>query len=154
MHSTFTMMALAGVAGLFSAAPAPAEEASCSGASFSTCAAARVTVSGSDLSVRIHPVPGTRPSWGGGEIRSTISFEDRMATTPVGKHSGREQRDRNEREVRECRSDERTGGLPRQRIECPIVVTPEPISMTLMATGLVGMSGLGWMRRRKRSTQP
>jgi len=34
---------------------------------------------------------------------------------------------------------------------CSVTVTPEPVTMTLMATGLAGMSGAGFLRRRKKA---
>jgi hypothetical protein len=33
---------------------------------------------------------------------------------------------------------------------CTTTVTPEPVSMTLLATGLAGVSGVGFMKRRRR----
>jgi hypothetical protein len=31
-------------------------------------------------------------------------------------------------------------------------VTPEPVTMTLLATGLAGRSGAGFLRRRRKTT--
>ena len=47
-------------------------------------------------------------------------------------------------QVSECRSD---GGAA----QC-VTVTPEPLSMGLLATGLAGMGGAGLIRRRRRLT--
>ena len=36
----------------------------------------------------------------------------------------------------------------------PGTVTPEPVTMTLLATGLAGVGGVGFFRRRKKGNQP
>lgn len=40
---------------------------------------------------------------------------------------------------------------PELAAQCGSTTVPEPISMTLLATGLAGMSGMGFMRRRKKN---
>lgn len=45
----------------------------------------------------------------------------------------------------ECYTDTSPGGLP---ANC-VTVTPEPVTMALLATGLAGMGGMGFIRRRK-----
>jgi hypothetical protein len=46
--------------------------------------------------------------------------------------------------VFECRP----GGRDCRTVEDPTTTTPEPVTMTLLATGLVGMGGIGGVRRR------
>jgi len=48
----------------------------------------------------------------------------------------------------ECWTGESPGGQPSN---CT-TVTPEPVSMTLLATGLAGMGGMGVFRRKKKNT--
>lgn len=47
----------------------------------------------------------------------------------------------------ECYTAATPGGRPANCF--PATATPEPITMTLLATGLAGMSGAGYMRRRR-----
>lgn len=49
----------------------------------------------------------------------------------------------------ECWTDTSPAGRP---ATC-VTVTPEPVTMTLLATGLAGMGGAGFLRRRKNKTQ-
>lgn len=152
MHSALKMMAMAGVAGLLSAAPASAEgfvpTTACRAAGFATCAGARITMVGSDLDVRVGRPQGGA-AWGGTEPSIAVRFDGGQVTDWAGEGRRPGNQDRGESRVNECWSEARTGY--RERVECPSLVTPEPISMTLMATGLAGMSGMGWMRRRKQT---
>jgi len=49
----------------------------------------------------------------------------------------------------ECWTDTSPGGRP---ATC-VTITPEPVTMTLLATGLAGMGGAGFFRRRKNKNQ-
>ena len=46
-----------------------------------------------------------------------------------------------------------TGTTPAGRPATCVTVTPEPVTMTLLATGLAGMGGAGFIRRRKNKNQ-
>jgi MYXO-CTERM domain-containing protein len=52
-------------------------------------------------------------------------------------------------ESTECWTDTSPGGRP---ATC-VTVTPEPVTMTLLATGLAGMGGAGFIRRRRNKNQ-
>jgi hypothetical protein len=49
----------------------------------------------------------------------------------------------------ECYTADSPGGRP---ANC-VTVTPEPVTMTLLATGLAGMGGAGFIRRRRNKNQ-
>ncbi len=153
MHSALKMAAMAGVAGVLSAAPASAEgflsTTSCRAASFATCAGARITMAGPDLDVRIGREHGPAVGWGGVEPSISVRLDGGQFSDWTGRDRSQGSQSLAEGGLNECWSEERTGY--RERVECPSLVTPEPISMTLMATGLAGMSGMGWLRRRKQS---
>lgn len=49
-------------------------------------------------------------------------------------------------------SDNWTGSTPGGQVGIATTVTPEPVTMSLIATGLAGMSGAGFLRRRRKTT--
>ncbi|MEP7326029.1 MAG: PEP-CTERM sorting domain-containing protein, partial [Gemmatimonadota bacterium] len=49
-------------------------------------------------------------------------------------------------------SDNWTGNTPGGQVGIAATVTPEPVTMTLLATGIAGMSGAGFLRRRRKSS--
>jgi hypothetical protein len=49
----------------------------------------------------------------------------------------------------ECWTDTSPGGRP---ATC-VTISPEPVTMTLLATGLAGMGGAGFFRRRRNQQQ-
>jgi hypothetical protein len=49
-------------------------------------------------------------------------------------------------------SENWTGTLPNGSPGIATTVTPEPVTMTMLATGLAGLSGAGFLRRRKRKS--
>jgi hypothetical protein len=51
----------------------------------------------------------------------------------------------------ECWTDTSPNGLPSNCSS--ITTTPEPVTMTLLATGLAGMGGAGFFRRRRKGSQ-
>ena len=46
-------------------------------------------------------------------------------------------------------SEHGEGAEPSAEQGCTETVIPEPITMTLLATGLAGMGGVGFLRRKK-----
>lgn len=106
----------------------------CGGSNFSSCAAAEVRMVGSEVS--IGPAKSFRHGRGRSDERTlTLSIPSREFGLDG-----------------EYRTMSSAGGCPvpsGNPLDCPTTVAPEPVSMTLMATGLAGMSGMGWIRRRK-----
>jgi hypothetical protein len=49
-------------------------------------------------------------------------------------------------------SENWTGTTPGGQVGIATTVTPEPVTMTLLATGLAGLSGAGFLRRRRKTT--
>lgn len=149
MRTTCKILALTAVTGLFSAVPAAAETA-CSGAGFSTCAAARLTVAGPDLDLEVWQPRRVTSTRGMAETSLTVRL-DMVGTSGKDRGFGGEPGAGSALGGGECWSEEQTGF--RHRVECPVVVTPEPVTMTLLATGLAAMGGIGGIRRRKRSME-
>jgi len=138
MKGSNRILGLLAVATLIGVTPAQAERfgprRECGGSNFSTCAAAEVSMVGSEVS--IGPARSFRSGWGQSEERTlTLSLPSRG--------SGSDETYRTMSSASGCPVP---SGNP---LDCPTTVAPEPISMTLMATGLAGMSGMGWIRRRK-----
>lgn len=146
MRSAFTILALTALAGPLSALPVSAETP-CRDTSFSTCAAAQLSVAGRDLDLMVWQPRGVTASRGAAETSLTVRF-DMTGSSEMDKGFGSEPGSGSAISANECWSEELTGY--RHRVECPVVVTPEPISMTLIATGLAAMGGAGAIRRRKR----
>ena len=137
MKSATTILGLLAASSMIAATPARAESvkdgARCSGSGFSTCASSQVRIAGNDLSFRGSGVSGTFET----DRHSLRIGDGRDGSTPPtlpgpGDH-----------EATPCPDG------PRHEAECatPTTVTPEPVTMTLLATGLMGIMGIS--RRRK-----
>ncbi len=149
MRSAFKILALTAVTGLCWSLPASAQTV-CGGTSFSTCAATRLTVAGPDLDLEWQS-RGVTSARGATETSRTVGLDNMPGTSEKDRGYGGEPGSGSAISANECWSEELT--RDRHRVECPIVVTPEPISMTLIATGLAAIGGVGAIRRRKRSME-
>lgn len=109
--------------------------ADCGGPRFGTCASGEVSVAGSRVSIglarsfRFGPRDADLSTF-------TLALPSR-ADGPDGRYASL---------ISEAGCVVPSGNP----LDCPgTTITPEPVSMTLMATGLLGMSGMGWVRRRR-----
>jgi hypothetical protein len=118
----------------------------CSGASFSTCAAVSVSVDGHWVTVTVQNLTGPNAgktsyskywtwtnnwqSWVNNAVNQ-VNANGQVKITPCGPGTS----------LASCTT---TTSPP------STTVTPEPVTMTLLATGLMGMGGVGFVRRRKK----
>jgi MYXO-CTERM domain-containing protein len=114
----------------------------CRGARFSTCASVSIGMRGHRVAVDVaRPFRGERPD-NRGRSEEMRPWEGRPGFVPLGVLG----EGRGEEGPAPCPARDREAGA----CEAATVVTPEPVSMTLLATGLAGMAGAGAVRRRMR----
>lgn len=139
------------VAGLALAVPAVAKAETksyqvCSGASFSTCAAVSISVNGHWVSVSTQNITG--PNAGKSSYISfwawTSNWQGWVNNAVNQANAGGQVK------VTPCGPGTSLASCSTVTTPPSTTVTPEPVTMTLLATGLMGMGGVGFVRRKKK----
>jgi len=118
----------------------------CSGASFSTCAAVSVSTSGHWVTVTVQNLTGpnagktvTTQFWAWNNNWQGVV--NQVVNHAVGSGEVR---------VTPCGPGTSLASCTGSGLTTDTTVTPEPVTMTLLATGLAGMGGVGFIRRKKK----
>ena len=141
MNRSHTTLGLLAVAALAIPTAARAEAFStgheCGGPTLTTCAAVQVSRADPGLSFRISNLSFNQMNLATNYVLQIHTIRVAEMSDPTPGSGGQF--------TQSC------PGHPMDPTDCPPTITPEPVSMTLLATGLIGMTGFGAAARRRRN---
>lgn len=139
MRALPTLLGLLATTSVLGVSPAAAAEfeagRDCRGTNLGTCASVHGAMAGGELSFGVPHLNGAQ-----GRSSYTVRLADR--TVGFGPDAGLT----NAAGRAACHA---AGGAVRGEADCAhLTVVPEPVSMTLVATGLPGLMGVSWRKKR------